>query len=110
MKERRKSDRVRIKRPVFYTGTNTDDTMDAHGAGVAMDISADGMMFESDNPIDAMKILIQAASNSGEAIKVKGFLIYSRPDAERKYRCAIKFNDAPDRIARFIDALVGRAL
>ena len=95
---------------MFYVGLNSDGNIEAQGAGVAMDISTDGMMFESDDPIDVMQIVIQAASNNEEMMKVKGFLIYSMPFAEGRFRCALQFKDAPDRIARFVEALVGHAL
>jgi hypothetical protein len=110
MDERRKNSRIPINYPVYYICINSNGNVDAQGVGLALDISIDGMMFESDEPIDATTISIQASSSKGDTIKVDGLLIYSMPHSEDRYRSAIRFQGPPDRISYFVAELSRNAL
>lgn len=105
MNDRRKNRRIPINYPVLYLCINSSGNLDAQGVGLALDISIDGMMFESDEPIDATTISIQASSSKGDTIKVDGLLIYSMPHSEGRYRSAIRFQGPPDRISYFVAEL-----
>lgn len=105
MKERRKNHRISINHPVFYTGKNSKGNVEEQGIGMALDISVDGMMFESSEPVDATNISIRASFNKGDTVKVEGILIYSMPCADGKYRSAIRFSGEPDQIASFFNQM-----
>lgn len=100
--ERRKNQRISINHPIYYTGKNSKGKVEEEGVGWALDISADGMMFESPEPIDATNISIRASINKVDTIKVEGLLVYSMPYAEGKYRSAIRFNGEPDQVSFFV--------
>jgi hypothetical protein len=110
MPERRKNTRISINYPVYYVGMNSNGKVDAQGVGLALDISIDGMMFESDEPVDAMKLSIHASSSSGDTIKADGFLVYSMPHSEGKYRSALRFTGPPDQISHFVSELCKRPI
>ena len=101
MKERRKNNRISISHPIFYSGKNSKGKVEEQGVGLALDISVDGMMFESNEPIDATNISIRASINKRNVIEVEGLLVYSMPYAEGKYRSAIRFNGKPDQVSSF---------
>ena len=105
MKERRKIHRISINLPIFYTGKNSNGKVEEQGIGLALDISVDGMMFESNEPIDATNISIRASINKGNSVKVEGLLIYSMPYADGKYRSAIRFNEEPDQVSSFFNQM-----
>ena len=107
MNERRKNKRTPINYPVIYMAIDSNGKVDTQGIGLALDISIDGMMFESDEAIDATKLSIHASSSNGARLKVDGDLIYSMPSAEGKYRSAIRFEGLPDQISLFVAELCG---
>ena len=101
IKERRNNNRISINHPIFYTGKNSKRKSEEQGVGLALDISVDGMMFESNEPIYSTKISISALINKCYTVKVEGFLIYSMPYAEGKFRTAIRFTGEPDQNSSF---------
>jgi hypothetical protein len=105
LKERRKHRRIAINRPIFYTGKNYKGKVEEQGAGLALDISVEGMMFESNAPIDATHISIRAAIDNGDTAEVEGMLIYSMLYAEGKYRAAIRFSGEPDQVSFFFNQM-----
>jgi hypothetical protein len=107
MNDRRKNKRISISYHIIYMGLGSNGKVDTQGIGLALDISSDGMMFESDEAIDATKLSIHASSSSGTRLKVDGDLIYSMPSADGKYRSAIRFEGLPDQISLFVAELCG---
>lgn len=103
--ERRKNQRISINHPIYYTGKNSKGKVEEQGVGLALDISADGMMLESPEPIDATDISIHASINKAVTIKVEGLLVYSMPHAEGKYRSGIRFKGDPDQVASFVNQM-----
>lgn len=101
MNERRKNHRISINHPIFYTAKNLDGKVEEQGIGLALDISLDGMMFESNDPVDAINISIHASINKKDNITVKGLLVYSMPYADGKFRSAIRFHGEPDQVSSF---------
>jgi hypothetical protein len=102
MNERRKSERAAINRPIIYMVTDSNGQADTQGIGLALDISDDGMMFESTEPIEAAMLSIQASINSGGTMTVEGFLVYTMPYSDGKYRSGLRFNGPPDQISSFV--------
>ena len=105
MKERRKNHRISINHPIFYIGKNSKGKVEEQGVGLALDISVDGMMFESNEPVDATNISIRASINKGNTVEVEGLLVYSMPYADGKYRSAIRFNAKPDQVSSFFNQM-----
>jgi hypothetical protein len=101
MKERRKNDRIPIHQPIFYTGKNSDGKVEEQGVGLALDISMGGMMFESNEPIDATHMSIRASFHKGTSVTIEGVLIYSMPYGEGTYRSAIQFKGESEQISSF---------
>lgn len=110
MNERRKADRLPISQPIIYVISNSRGQIETQGIGLALDISEDGMMFESSEPIDAAELAIHTSCDDGVTMKIEGFLIYSMPHAEGKYRSGIRFSDDPDRVSGFVAELGRRPL
>jgi len=105
MNERRKSERIEINYPIIYVVSDSNGQIETQGIGFALDISTDGMMFESNEPVDATTLSIHASYNDGRTLKVDAFLIYSMPHADGKYRSGIRFSGASDQISNFVDIL-----
>lgn len=101
MNERRKSDRIAINYPVIYVASNSNGQIETQGIGLALDISMDGLMFESNEPVEGTLLSIHASYNDGAAMKVDGVLVYSMPHTDGKYRSGIRFSSAPDQILNF---------
>ncbi len=75
-----------------------------------MDVSLDGMMFESNEPIEATKLYIRASCNDGSSVKIEGILVYSMPYSNGKYRSGISFKGASDQISDFVTEVLSRPL
>ena len=105
MNERRKSDRIAISYPVIYVVNDAKGQIETQGIGFALDVSMDGMMFESNEPVEATTLSIHASYNDGDTLKVDAFLVYSMPHADGKYRSGIRFSGAPDQISNFVNIL-----
>ena len=105
MKERRDNNRISINHPIFYIGKDSNGKSKEQGVSLALDISSDGMMFESNEPIDSTKISISASINKGDTVWVEGLLVYSMPYAEGKFRTAIRFTGEPDQISSFFNQM-----
>lgn len=74
-RERRKNTRIAINHPVFYVGMDSSGNVETQGMGLAMDISVEGMMFESEEPIDATMLTIHATIAGGLTIRADGLLV-----------------------------------
>ena len=110
MNERRKNNRIPINHPIIYVASNPNGQVETQGIGLALDISKDGMMFESNEPIEATELSIHASHNKGEAMKVEAFLVYSMPHSDGKYRSGIRFDGSPDQIAYFVAEMCKNSL
>ncbi len=105
MNERRQYERFSISYPIIYVVVNDSGQVETQGIGLALDISMDGMMFESSEPIEATQLSIHASRTDGGTLKVDALLVYSMPHVQGKYRSGIRFTGDPDPIARFFVTL-----
>lgn len=105
MKERRENNRISINHPILYAGRDSIGKSKEQGVGLALDISVDGMMFESNEPIYSKNISISASINKGDTVWVEGLMVYFMPYAEGKYRTAIRFTGEPDQISSFFNQM-----
>jgi hypothetical protein len=85
--------------------SDSSGEVEAQGIGEALDISKDGMMIESDEPIEATKLFIHASRNNGGSIKVEGFLVYSMPYSNGKYRSGLRFTGPSEQVTSFLTEL-----
>jgi hypothetical protein len=102
MIEQRKVKRTTIDRPVIYIGIGAGDKIECQGIGRALDISPNGMMMESTEPVYADKLRIRFSTEAGESLEVGGQLIYSMPHSPGTYRIGLMFTGMSKRIADFI--------
>ena len=105
MNERRKTDRVAIRHPVIYVVSDSNGQIETQGIGLALDVSEDGMMFESNESIDAAQLAIHASCSDGGTLKVEGFLVYSMPHTDGKYRSGVRLQGAAEHVAHFVREL-----
>ena len=105
MVERRDTQRIQISCPIVYWVPNSNNEIEAQGTGLALDISIDGMMFESNEQIKATKLFIRTSSNNGGAIKVEGYIVYSIPYFNGKYRSGFRFMEPHKQVSTFVDEL-----
>ena len=110
MHNRRRSERISTNFPIIYVVPNVSGQIETQGLGIALDISMDGMMFESNEPIEATELYIRASSNDGDSMKVEGILVYSMPHSNGKYRSGISFKGASDQVSNFVDEVLSRPL
>ena len=105
MNERRKSERFAIDYPIIYVASNSDGHIETQGIGLALDISRDGMMLESNEPVDGTDVAVHASFNNGDTMKVNGFLVYSMPYSDGKYRSGIRFCGEPGNVSSFVSKI-----
>jgi hypothetical protein len=105
MNERRKTDRLAISHPIIYAACDSKGQIETQGIGLALDISEDGMMFESSEPIEAAKLAIHSSCGDGGTLSVEGYLIYSMPCADGKYRSGVRFKGPAEHVAQFVGEL-----
>lgn len=105
MNERRKNDRIPIQHPIIYGVANSKGQVDVQGIGMALDVNSDGMMFASDDPVDASTVAIHASDQNGKKMKIDGFLVYSMPHADGKYRSGVRFDENAANVSQFVAAL-----
>lgn len=105
MNERRLKTRTSINHPVIYVIGNSKGQVETQGVGLALDISEDGMMLESDSPIEATTLTIRASCENSETFGVEAVLVYSMPHFDGKYRSGIRFVGRPDDISQFVGML-----
>ena len=108
MLNRRKAKREPISYPIIYMVSDSNGQAVTQGLGIALDISMDGMMFESNEPIEETKLYIRASSHDGGSMKVMGILVYSMPYSDGKYRSGIRFKGAADQVSYFVTELLSR--
>ena len=106
MQNRRKSDRISTNFPIIYVVLNSSGKVETQGMGVALDISSDGMMFESDEPIEATNLFMRASSGDGNSMKIEATLVYSMPYSNSKYRSGISFKGSSDQVSDFVDGVL----
>ncbi len=105
MNERRENNRTSINHPVIYMISDTGGQVDGQGVGVALDVSDDGMMFESENPIEATTLFIRASCDDTAPLKIEAALVYSMPHKDGKYRSGIRFVGRQAEIEYFVNNL-----
>lgn len=105
MNERRRKDRTSVSHPVIYIINNSKGQVETQGVGLALDVSDDGMMFESDSPIEAATLSIRASCENSETLRIEAALVYSMPHFDGRYRSGIRFVGRPDDISYFVGRL-----
>ena len=104
--ERRQQPRKSLRCQVYFICVSADGRKSAQDIGVALDISAGGMMLETTTPINTMEIKIIAATADNQPIETLGSVIYSMQVGEGRYNTGIFFQSDSKEAARFVELLM----
>lgn len=104
--ERRQQPRKSIRCQVYFICVSADGRESAQDIGLALDISAGGMMLETTTPINTMEIKIVAATADNQQMDAKGGVIYSMQVGEGRYNTGIFFQRDSEKTARFVEQLI----
>ena len=97
IEEKRKNPRVHTVNLISYTSVGQRGNTVEQGMGKALDIGKGGMLIETQIPIDAEYILLEAVNVDEELIKVKGKVAYSREVSPNLFHTGIRFEESDDR-------------
>jgi hypothetical protein len=103
--ERRKEKRVDIHYPVYYRGVDIHADRNSENAGVALNISSDGMLIESSEPIRAQDIQVMIKAQTGEVLTVAAMILYSMKIGDHLHRTGVVFQDEKESKQRFVKAI-----
>ena len=104
--ERRQQPRKSLRCQVYFICVNADGRESAQDIGVALDISAGGMMLETTTPINTVEIKIVAATADHQQMEADGGVIYSMQVGEGRYNTGIFFQRDSKEEARFVELLM----
>lgn len=105
MAEQRKHERTLINRSIVYVGMNHLGQVEVQGVGRALDLSSNGMMFETTDPIYVEKLSIRTSTDEGRNLEVGAQLIYTMPHSPGVYRTGIQFTGGAEKIALFVSEM-----
>ena len=108
MNEQRIHKRTQISHPLVYTAMDRQGNISSQGMALAVDISPNGLMIETTEPIHAKAVKIRTATSQAANVETIGEIIYSLPHAPKKYRSGLKFNDAAEQLSQFADELLNQ--
>jgi c-di-GMP-binding flagellar brake protein YcgR len=91
MAERRNHPRVESVNHVSYACIDQSDTEFWSGFGRTIDVSENGIMLETEEPVESSCVLLMGVSLQDELIEVKGKIVHTRVDPEGKHRTGIQF-------------------
>jgi hypothetical protein len=100
--ERRKEQRVEIHYPVYYRSLDVNGGRKSENAGVALNVSSDGLLIESSEAIDARDISIMIKSRAGEIVTVAAMILYSIKVGEHLHRTGVIFQDQKENKQKFV--------
>ncbi|MEN8244484.1 MAG: PilZ domain-containing protein [Thermodesulfobacteriota bacterium] len=104
--ERRQQPRKSLRVQVYFICVSADGRESAQDIGMALDISAGGMMLETTTPINTMEIKIIAATADNQQMEAKGGVIYSMQVGEGRYNTGIFFQGDSEKTASFVEQLI----
>lgn len=91
--ERREHVRTAIRHEVAYDYYSYDGQKLGRGYGVTVNISAGGLMFDTDKPLEAsMKLLVEIISPM-YMFMARGHIVYSFQVEEHHYRAGVKLEE-----------------
>lgn len=105
MAEQRKHERTLINRSIVYVGMNHLGQVEVQGVGRALDLSSNGMMFETPDPIYVDKLSIRISTNKGNSLEIGAQLIYTMPNSPGVYRTGVQFTGATENIEQFVSEM-----
>jgi hypothetical protein len=100
--ERRKEKRVEIHHPVYYRSLDADAHRKSENAGVALNVSSDGMLIESSEAIQARDLAIMIKTRAGEILTVAAMVLYSIKADEHLHRTGVLFQDKGEAKQKFV--------
>ena len=108
MNEQRDHKRTQISHPLVYTAIDGDGNISSQGMALAVDISPNGMMLETREPIHAKAVKIRTTTSQAAIVETTGEIIYSLPHAPKKYRTGLKFNGSGGQRSQFANTLLNQ--
>lgn len=106
MNEQRNHKRTQINHPLVYTAMDGEGNISCQGMAHAVDISPNGMMIETTEPIHAKSLKIRTATSQAANVETTGMIIYSLPHAPNKYRTGLRFNGSAGQRSQFTNELL----
>jgi hypothetical protein len=103
--ELRQHRRKAINQAMVYTTLDSEGNILARGIGRALDISPNGIMMETKEPVSEKQLRVRISLPNGESISIEGELIYSLPFRPETYRTGVKFADLEKAAAEAISGL-----
>jgi hypothetical protein len=103
--ERRLHKRMHVNHPMVYIAMDEKGIIREQGVGLAMDVSANGLMLETKEPIREKKLSLRLSIPGDESIAVDGLLVYSMPYRPETYRSGISFDSPGEALSDFMAAL-----
>ena len=108
MNEQRNHKRTLISHPLVYTAIDANGNISSQGMAHAVDISPNGMMIETTEPIHAKAVKIRTATSQAANVETTGEIIYSLPHAPKKYRTGLRFNGSVGQQSQFTNELLNQ--
>jgi hypothetical protein len=106
IEEKRKNPRVHTVNLISYTSLGERGNAVEQGMGKALDIGKGGMLIETQVPIEAEFILLEAVDVNEELIKVKGNVAYSREVKPKLFHTGIHFEETDDRVREIVMKMI----
>jgi hypothetical protein len=103
--ELRRHERTAINQAMVYTAMDNEGKILSRGIGRALDISPNGLMMETREPVSEKRLRVRISLANGESIAIDGEMAYSMPYRPETYRTGIKFVDIPETVADVIAGL-----
>ena len=104
--ENRKYPRVKICSTISYVGSDEDGTIIEQCLGVVLDISQNGLLFESIQEVESTNLSLMASTQKNNLIKIEGKVAYCREVGSGKFRTGIMLQGTQEENVRFVKELI----
>ena len=104
--ENRKYPRVKICNTISYVGSDEDGTIIEQCLGVVLDISQNGLLFESIQEVESTNLSLMASTQKNNLIKIEGKVAYCREVESGKFRTGIMLQGTQEENVRFVKELI----
>ena len=91
---------------MYYICVDPQGRETSQDIAMAGDISPEGMLIETANPINTMDIRIQASTGDGKRVEIDGIVIYSMQVTEGGYRTGVGFHGSAEQKKDFMTSII----
>ena len=106
IEEKRKNPRVHTVNLISYTSVGERGNSVQQGMGKALDIGEGGILIETQLPIEAEYILLEAVNVNEELITIKGRVAYSREVAVNVFHTGVHFEEPNNRAREIVAEMI----